>query len=601
MSRDGATSSLARFASLAATLGLAVAACTNLRHVQCEEDANCDLEVGGRCVRASTDNQWCAYPDGACPAGYRYSTEDVEDGVSGTCTEEQFTLTVSVGGSGSGEVIVSPSGLTCADTCTDSFPRGAEVQLVASASSGAFVGWLDACAGTASCMVTMDRERTVGALFGARGEALWVNQLGGGGFASSRAIASDANGDIIVVGDFTGTVQIGTETLTSNAVADAFVVKLSRSTGSVIWAKHFGGTEQTIGTAVDVDASGAIYVGGYFSGDVDFGGGALSGGSNGDGFLVKLDADGNHVWSRQIGGGGSSIIWGVSVKDTTVAVSGGFSDSINVNGTTLTSVGAADGFIVKLTTNGDFAWAKRFGGGGDEFALGVTVDNSGDVWLTGSFFGTADFGGGPLNSGTSHDMYLAKLAAANGAHLFSKRFGSDQADDGHTVVVDAANNIFVVGSFYGSVDFGGPSPLVASQKGSIVVAKYTAAGAYLWAKASSGTDFHSPKFATVDQAGDLVIAGSFSGTLTFGGQPLSSVSTWPDYDVFVARFSGADGAHLGSVGVGGTGDEACGGLAQAPDGRLFVTGSFRGTIELAGRTLMSTGSEDAFILGLAPL
>lgn len=600
MSRDGATSSLARSTILTATLGLVVAACTNLRHVQCEQDTNCDLEVGGRCVRASTNNQWCAYPDGACPTGYRYSTEDVEDGVSGTCTEEQFTLAVSIGGSGSGEVIVTPSGLTCAGTCVDSFPRGTQVQLTASATSGAFVGWLDACKGAASCMVTMDRERTVGALFGTRGEELWVNQLGGGGAETGYGVASDANGGVIVVGPFTGTVQIGTETLTSNGIADAFIVKLSRSDGGVIWAKHFGGTEQTIGTAVDVDVSGAIYVGGYFSGDVDFGGGALSGGAHGAGFLVKLDADGNHVWSRQIGGAGSSAIYRVSVNGT-VAVTGGFSDSMNVNGTTLTSIGGNDGFVVKLTTDGDFTWAKRFGGSFDDYALGVAVDNSGNVWLTGSFSGTADFGGGPLNSGNSYDIYLAKLAAANGAHLFSKRFGSNHNDSGYTVAVDSANNVVVIGGFLGTVDFGGPSPLVASQSFSTVVAKYTAAGAYLWAKASSGTDFTSLRFATIDQAGDITIADSFCGTISLGGPPLSSASACPNHDIFVSRLSGADGAHLESVRAGSTGHETCGGVTQAPDGRLFITGQFRGSSELAGRTLMSAGESDAFILGLAPL
>src|ERR1044072_7312677 len=66
-------------------LGLACA-CRNQENVQCALDMNCNLNAGGVCLAASTGNRWCAYPDSSCASGYKYSDDDVGDGVGGICT-----------------------------------------------------------------------------------------------------------------------------------------------------------------------------------------------------------------------------------------------------------------------------------------------------------------------------------------------------------------------------------------------------------------------------------------------------------------------------------------------------------------------------------
>lgn len=68
-----------------------VGACSDRQNVQCKEDENCNLHGAGMCVASSGGGTWCAYPDSACPAGYRYSDVDVGDGVSGRCVDENST------------------------------------------------------------------------------------------------------------------------------------------------------------------------------------------------------------------------------------------------------------------------------------------------------------------------------------------------------------------------------------------------------------------------------------------------------------------------------------------------------------------------------
>jgi len=71
--------------SVAITLGAGFAACNGRENVQCEQNTNCDLSSAGLCLAATSGNGWCAYPDPGCSSGYRYSHDDVGDGVSGAC------------------------------------------------------------------------------------------------------------------------------------------------------------------------------------------------------------------------------------------------------------------------------------------------------------------------------------------------------------------------------------------------------------------------------------------------------------------------------------------------------------------------------------
>ena len=72
------------FLILVASAGT-LAACIKRLDFHCEQDSNCDQSGGGVCTTAGTGNRWCAYPDLNCPAGYRYSNQEVGDGVSGSC------------------------------------------------------------------------------------------------------------------------------------------------------------------------------------------------------------------------------------------------------------------------------------------------------------------------------------------------------------------------------------------------------------------------------------------------------------------------------------------------------------------------------------
>lgn len=596
------------------TLLVPVAGCPNdPKAVPCTDNSDCDLTTGGACIAAESGNQWCAYPDTNCQSGFRYSESNVGDDLGGVCTPGEgpparYTLTVSIGGSGVGGVTAAPTGLTCnGNTCTGMYEDGTVVDLSATATSGMFLGWSNACTGTTACSVTMNQDRSVGALFGTPGQALWAVQVGSTGREYGAAVAVDSASDVIAVGEFSGSVTLGATTLTSAGSTDVYVAKLAGTDGSVLWAKRFGGTQADIAGDVAVDSANNVYVSGQFLGSVDFGGGAVSSGTLADAFVLKLDTNGSYAWARKFGGNqfdGSST--GISVRGSNVVLVSTFVGTMTVDATNFTSAGSSDIFVASLATaTGASNWTKSFGGGLADVPRDVAIDSGDNVVIVGKYAGTVNFGGGAMSTpGDFDDVLLLKLSGSAGAHLLSQHFGGPDHDDGYAVAVDASNNIFIAGDFIGTASFACASTLSGSQAnlrdGFLV--KYTQAGSCTWAKGFGGAGGfdRSARDVSVNATGDVAVVGNFCGTITVGGPTLTAAGACANLDVFAARF-GSDGTHLNSVRAGGTGSEFGLGVAQSADGRFFATGGFQGLAEFGGDAFTSAGGDDAFVVGLEAL
>jgi hypothetical protein len=176
-------------------------------------------------------------------------------------------------------------------------------------------------------------------------------------------------------------------------------------------------------------------------------------------------------------------------------------------------------------------WSERYGDTARDRGHCVTVDASGNVLVTGVFKGTVDFGGGALTSAGDHDIFLAKYDA-NGSLLWSQRFGGTEGDAAHSVDTDGSGNVFVTGSFQGSADFGG-GPLTSAGGRDMFVAKYDPNGNHIWSKRFGGVNHANASSLSVDGSGNVFVVGGFAGTADFGGGPLTSVPLGAT-DIFVA-------------------------------------------------------------------
>jgi hypothetical protein len=246
--------------------------------------------------------------------------------------------------------------------------------------------------------------------------------------------------------------------------------------------------------------------------------------------MVKLSATGAHLWSKGMGSTGDDFGSGIAFDPSgNVVVTGSFNlgqpgpDPVNFGCGSLTSVGGNDIFVVKYAAGGSCLWLKQFGDSYQQNAYAVATDATGNILLTGAFFGTLNFGGSNLvNTNFLYsDIFVTKLNASGG-HVWSKSMGSTSSDQGAGVAVDGGGNAVITGYFIGTVDFGG-GPLTAGSGLTTFVAKYASAnGAYQSSKAFPGTNSNRGNGVAVDGNGNVGVAGFFGGTVDFGQGALTS-------------------------------------------------------------------------------
>jgi len=237
----------------------------------------------------------------------------------------------------------------------------------------------------------------------ASGNFLWAKSFGGTTGDYGHSIVMDAVGNVYTTGIFYGTVDFdpgtGISNHTSSGSSDIFVHKMDAS-GNFLWAKSFGGTSGDWGLSISLDDSANVYTTGYFQGTANF--------DTGTGIF-------NH-----------------------------------------TSLGNTDVFVHKMDASGNFLWAKALGGSSEDKGSSVSVDAAGNIYTAGHFQGTVDFdpGAGVSNytSAGSRDAFVHKMDAA-GNFIWVQALGSTSFDVVYAMTVDAAANIYSLGYFEGTVDF----------------------------------------------------------------------------------------------------------------------------------------------------
>jgi hypothetical protein len=204
--------------------------------------------------------------------------------------------------------------------------------------------------------------------------------------------------------------------------------------------------------------------------------------------------------------------------------------------------------------------------------------------VTGEFNGSTDFGGGPLSADFNGDAFIAKLDAATGAYQWATSYGDGAHQAGYDIAVDGSGQVIATGKFGGSITFGGGPLLVSGTQTSVYLAKMDAAGNHVWSS-QLGTTTNSPYpvnplALALDGAGNVYLAGGFSGSTDFGGAVLASAG---GTDAFVASYAGTSGAHRYSHSFGGPGSDYCLGVASDAAGNVYVAGTFTSsTIDLGG-------------------
>lgn len=433
--------------------------------------------------------------------------------------------------------------------------------------TGNFSGAVDFDPGTGvTSLVSVGLTDGFLAKYSSTGTLAWAGRIGGIGADNVSALARDAGGNLYVVGTFEAASDFDPGPanlfLTSVGGADGFVARYS-PTGSLLWARRFGGLAADQMADVAVDGSGNAYAVGTFAGAADAlpvsGPQVVSDGSLPDGFLLALDPAGVVRYAFSVGGIQSDAAAGVAVTtDGAVVVAGSFRGAAHfaagIATTQLTAAGGTDAFLASYTGAGVLLWARAFSGTSDEdvqAGRGLAADASGGVAVSGTFAGTTDFDPGPGSTFRASlggsDWYVARLDGA-GAFRSAYSVGGALADAAPYISFDTGGNLLATGSFRGPVDFDPGTGLrvlssLATAGSDIFAARYTPTGGVLWVSSfgestAAGDRLSSGTAIAPGPAGTALVGGRFFGATNFGSVAAPFVlSSLGDSDGFLVKLT----------------------------------------------------------------
>lgn len=511
--------------------------------------------------------------------------------------------------------------------------------------------------------------------------------VGGGSYDSAFRSVSDPDGNTIVAGLFSGTADFrlgpGTTTLTAVGETDIFVAKYSPD-GVPLWVRQFGGIEggdldlddadqivpitinpQRAGesltgvgtvpldlgefvTGLTLDATGGILLVGAFRGAVDFDPGAgqtvlRTDEEFADAFLLRLTGDGDLSFARQVGGQFNDVANDVAAApDGNFFITGYFTRSADFDTSGSTRIvgasGRADIFVAKYSVNGLLKWVSTAGSDtirADERESGnaIALCPCGDVTITGSFAGEADFNPRRslqrlVESAGKTDAFVARYDGNSGSLEYVKTTGGEDYDAGIDIAWGLGNTFYTVGYFENEadVDPGAARQIMTAtpedegddpEFTDLVVSRFDRSGNLLWASQLRGTGYETVGGLLVDYAGNAYIAGAFSGTADFNpsrnvDRNLTSLAGDGDfdddrnqrdrersYDAFLWKLSN-NGRFKDAGSFGGAGDDFLTGIALDPFDNVTVVGRLNAPADLApGIPSISSGRgagrEDAFL------
>ncbi|HEY8073594.1 MAG TPA: hypothetical protein VIF62_05785 [Labilithrix sp.] len=431
---------------------------------------------------------------------------------------------------------------------------------------------------------------------GVHGALLFAQSYGGADEEFEDGIAADPSGGLGLVGSAKSSFDFGSGMLVNAGGADAFVAKLDKD-GKTLAARFFGDASDQFGTSIAINGAGETFALVLYHGTVDWGG--IQDVANADGAfdlsLGRLRIDLSFANRAYLGGAGPQNGFSVFADPAAGAyVAGQNGGSMSVAGAPLTATEVNDGFAAHVLSSQDWGAPLADPAPGMD-VKGIAFDASGSAYVTGSFTGTMDLGGGPVTSAGGADIFVEKLDAA-GKHVKTARFGGASDDRAQRIAVDKSGRIVLAGWYTGSSSLGTATVTSKGAEDVFVLALDASLAPLQTLTFGSAANDEATGLA-IDASGGILLTGNTFGMIDFGGGPLPNAGM---ADIFVAKLR-SDGAHVWSRTMGDAGDQrSYYGAAISTTGDVWITGHFTGSMDVGGKTLTSAGLHDVFLAKYSP-
>jgi len=390
--------------------------------------------------------------------------------------------------------------------------------------------------------------------FTSSGVFLWAEKFGSLGKDAAYSVTTDFNGNVYIVGTFTGQLRLGNQPILNSPFPSAeqgFLILLDPN-GEFVLARMFTSTQGTFPQKITVDSNGRMIVSGYFSGQTDF------------------DLSGNSF--------------------------------------ALESNGGKDGFVATYLPGVLLEWASKIGGSGEDAVLDHEKGELGNIYLTGFFSDIVDFDQSNNNfyaqAAGSEDIFILKISS-NGSFVWVRTAGSSDIDKSLTLDVLPNGTAFIGGYFSSFTEFsqqGGSSQLLSSAGFSDgFVASYLADGSISWIRQIGGVGEDEVTSVDANNNGQIYAGGNFTQSVNFGftGLQQYNATSVGLKDIFTIILN-EDGSTNDVFTFGSKGNDCMGTTLAFGTGSVLLCGSFSDTIDLNPSPIVenyfTNGQSDAFLL-----
>lgn len=343
---------------------------------------------------------------------------------------------------------------------------------------------------------------------------LWSQKVGG--FDIERIIGSAvlADGSAVFTGYSWGPMSVGDKVVDPGA----FVFAMD-GLGAVLWAKSFGEPEGAVGISVALDLQRDVILTGFAKTPIDFGGGVLSPPQQMDVIAKLSGANGEHLWSRFLGGGVDLTVDSIVAVDASGSsvVAGQYEGTLAWPEGDIPAGPVAERHLFLSFLDPSGTHVKSLDCGPHAMPKQIRIADNGDILLLGVTYGVADLGGGPL---LPPGNFLARYAP-DGTLLWSRLIGSETVSSfGRGLGIEPDGTIVVAVPFKGILELG-ETPVEALTV-DIAVAALAPGGDVLWSRVFGGAGVDAPFGLAITSDDHIVIGGTFEQTLDVGLCPVES-------------------------------------------------------------------------------
>lgn len=425
---------------------------------------------------------------------------------------------------------------------------------------------------------------------------LWLQSIRDPGAGECLALAVKDQETGFAAGLFSGTAQIGTTTLISNGEKDLWLLKMNPQTGATEWTFTAGGPSDEEVSALTVDHAGNVLMVGAFWQQIYFDNIHLEAFQNTRAlFIAKISPEGNVLWAEKLESNGIKKISDVGVDASGQIYLGGyFQGQLSGNDWSINASGTTDLFLLKLNPAGEKQWVVRAGQAIDTRITSIAVAPSGQVIAGGFFNGITSIGSTVLTANTfDRDVFLAAFDDTDGSVSWARKAGGVHDDELTDLAIGADGTIFATGYLIGVMNLGNNIAIQSSNGNpDWYILKYNNNGEPLDARAMGGLALDQ-SMALVSGHGQVFATGFFQGLMVIDGK---SIDAGSDIAGFLSELQSEDltVSHLEKLAAPGGGVYPAA-LAYTTGDRLLVGGSFQGTLQLGNQTLVSTVGFDGFI------